>query len=107
MTKQPANPTRPISAEEFARVRAVMNTRRGNRRSLHCPEVEAVLALKPGEGMKTPCRWKHNTGPGRNQCNGINGLRVAARHAGRKVLASCLEGVVYVWRPAEPGPASP
>ena len=105
MTKQPASPT-PISAEEFAHVRATLAAKRGPGTTRLSPEVKALLALKPGEGMKMPCRWKHSGSHGRNQCNGANGFRLAGRRAGRKVLASCLEGVVYVWRSAESGHAS-
>ena len=107
MTKQSASPIQPITAEEFARVRATQAAKKGGPEHGRSPETSAALALKPGEGIKVPCHWQHGAGQGRKQCNGANVLRSTARRMGHKTLVSCLDGVVYIWRLADPGPASP
>lgn len=81
----------PITAEEF---RAV---------EFHGPgiglERRAVAALRPGDGFKVPCRWKHKGTS--KQCGGAGWISTAARDMGFKVRTRCKDGVVYVFRPAE------
>jgi hypothetical protein len=84
----------PITAEEFR----VVEFRGGGRSPT--PEGKAVVALRPGDGFKAPCRWKHY-GIRQLQCVGSSSAHKVASRGGFKVSTRCKDGVLYVFRPAE------
>lgn len=65
------------------------------------PEVAALRAMNVGEGIKFPCRWKHDT---RNRCashSAIRGIKqspLSPVSLGWKLTIRCHQGTVYVLR---------
>ncbi len=86
-----------ITAEEWAAVRKVHMSPR-----TLSDEAKAALSLLPGNGVKFPCRWKHNpkTKSHGILCSGGASITHACKRHGITVRCTCKDGVLYVWRPA-------
>ena len=81
----------PITKEEFEAVRA--SRLHGGGRPVSAETVE-TLALKPLQGLRFPCRWKHQN----DGCRGAQNLHQAGRRNNMRLRTTCKNGVLYIFR---------
>ena len=66
------------------------------------PEMAAVRAVQPTQGVSFPCHWRHRYSSNKNgACSGVVGAYKAAKRYGFRIHSRCVEGTVYVYRPEE------
>jgi hypothetical protein len=76
-----------ISAEDFPK-----------RKNGPSEESTAVMNLQPGEAVKFPCRWPHDTNINNDRCHANAQWYAAARRRGFRISVRCRDEMVYVMR---------